>query len=596
MPCRGIRSADHRPGPVGEGSRPEPPASAAMPARRRASPRTRCRSVSPAPTSSTSRWGPSPRSGGPSRSPAATSVMTPPAWPPAPPRPCTSAPTGSWTSTSASASAARRAWPPAPTTPSSSTLRTTAPRSATSAPTASTSALSRPACRLPDPGDPRRGLNDPTSAVLADREPLAGGGPPAREGDPAQGLLPGRPPGHARPPRRPPARRRHLSCGASSRGGHHQVGAGHPGRARTPRPPPCWPTTSPTRRPGTGGSASTPGPKGSPPGTWLVAVVLALVGTLEWTRRPGALGRPPRRRRLPGYHRRAADLGPRAPRALLLHLHEAPVAVAGWFGAGSSLAPTARSSALHLVASAARDHRHRCRSWPPPGIPLAVMTAVYTAYLFAQAKARDLWQNPLLPPHMAVQAVLAGAAALVRRRRRRTAAPSRHWLDSGRRLRRPPPHGGRRGHPDPSHRPCPPRRPGDDPRTLRRFFWTGVILVAAGLLARSRTGRRRRWPPWPASWPTSTPTSRPASPFRSPRSERDPARVRCRPSLGERVSAARQEVEARGETFYPGASRIHLAAFPPKERWDDWVELDSRAWPRAGREALHARAHHLFQL
>ncbi len=50
--------------------------------------------------------------------------------------------------------------------------------------------------------------------------------------------------------------------------------------------------------------------------------------------------------------------------------------------------------------------------------------------------------------------------------------------------------------------------------------------------------------------------------------------------LGERVSAARDEVTARGETFYPGPSRIHLAAFPPKERWDDWVELDSRSWPR----------------
>jgi anaerobic selenocysteine-containing dehydrogenase len=48
----------------------------------------------------------------------------------------------------------------------------------------------------------------------------------------------------------------------------------------------------------------------------------------------------------------------------------------------------------------------------------------------------------------------------------------------------------------------------------------------------------------------------------------------------ERVSAARAEVEARGETFYPGASRIHLAAFPPKERWDDWVELDTKAWPQ----------------
>src|SRR6184192_1573031 len=49
--------------------------------------------------------------------------------------------------------------------------------------------------------------------------------------------------------------------------------------------------------------------------------------------------------------------------------------------------------------------------------------------------------------------------------------------------------------------------------------------------------------------------------------------------LNERVSAARKETEARGETFYPGPSRIHLAAFPPKERWDDWVELDSRTWP-----------------
>ncbi len=47
------------------------------------------------------------------------------------------------------------------------------------------------------------------------------------------------------------------------------------------------------------------------------------------------------------------------------------------------------------------------------GVPLAVMTAAYTAYLFAQAKARDLWQNPLLPAHFVVQALLAGAAALL---------------------------------------------------------------------------------------------------------------------------------------------------------------------------------------
>ena len=47
------------------------------------------------------------------------------------------------------------------------------------------------------------------------------------------------------------------------------------------------------------------------------------------------------------------------------------------------------------------------------GGPLAVWTAVYTAYLFAQATARDLWQNPLLPLHFLVQALLAGAAVLL---------------------------------------------------------------------------------------------------------------------------------------------------------------------------------------
>ena len=48
-----------------------------------------------------------------------------------------------------------------------------------------------------------------------------------------------------------------------------------------------------------------------------------------------------------------------------------------------------------------------------PGMPLSILTAVYTAYLFAQAKARDMWQNPLLPPHLLVQAMLLGSAALL---------------------------------------------------------------------------------------------------------------------------------------------------------------------------------------
>jgi predicted membrane protein len=48
-----------------------------------------------------------------------------------------------------------------------------------------------------------------------------------------------------------------------------------------------------------------------------------------------------------------------------------------------------------------------------PGLPLSLMSAVYTAYLFAQSKARDLWQSPLLPPLMGTQALLAGSAVLL---------------------------------------------------------------------------------------------------------------------------------------------------------------------------------------
>jgi hypothetical protein len=44
------------------------------------------------------------------------------------------------------------------------------------------------------------------------------------------------------------------------------------------------------------------------------------------------------------------------------------------------------------------------------GALLAVASAVYTAFLFGQAKGRDLWQSPLLAPHLLVQALVAGAA------------------------------------------------------------------------------------------------------------------------------------------------------------------------------------------
>ncbi len=48
-----------------------------------------------------------------------------------------------------------------------------------------------------------------------------------------------------------------------------------------------------------------------------------------------------------------------------------------------------------------------------PGLVFSILTAIYTAYLFAQAKARDLWQNPLLPPHLLIQALLLGSAVIL---------------------------------------------------------------------------------------------------------------------------------------------------------------------------------------
>jgi Fe-S-cluster-containing dehydrogenase component len=64
---------------------------------------------------------------------------------------------------------------------------------------------------------------------------------------------------------------------------------------------------------------------------------------------------------------------------------------------------------LTSVAGAAAPHAVLAG----PGLVLATLTAIYTAWLFAQSKGRDLWQNPLLPPHFFVQAILAGAAALL---------------------------------------------------------------------------------------------------------------------------------------------------------------------------------------
>ncbi len=68
-------------------------------------------------------------------------------------------------------------------------------------------------------------------------------------------------------------------------------------------------------------------------------------------------------------------------------------------------------AALHLWPETSMAGLRAPLAWI--GIPLAVLTAIYTAFLFAQAEGRDLWQSPLLPAHLLVQALLAGAGTLL---------------------------------------------------------------------------------------------------------------------------------------------------------------------------------------
>jgi Fe-S-cluster-containing dehydrogenase component/formate-dependent nitrite reductase membrane component NrfD len=129
-----------------------------------------------------------------------------------------------------------------------------------------------------------------------------------------------------------------------------------------------------------------------------------------------------------------------------------------------------------------------------PGLPLAAGAAVYTAYLFAQATARDLWQSPLLPPHLAVQAVLAGAAVLL---------PVAAWHPGAGASGAPGALGAVLGGAVLVHLllvfgelslPHPTMHARLAARAMvagryRGFFWTGVVLVALGLAA-----------PWLGAW------------------------------------------------------------------------------------------------
>ncbi|MDE3091486.1 MAG: polysulfide reductase NrfD, partial [Chloroflexota bacterium] len=48
-----------------------------------------------------------------------------------------------------------------------------------------------------------------------------------------------------------------------------------------------------------------------------------------------------------------------------------------------------------------------------PTAILAILSAIYSAFLFSQAEGRDLWQSPLLPLNLFLHATIAGSGALL---------------------------------------------------------------------------------------------------------------------------------------------------------------------------------------
>jgi Fe-S-cluster-containing dehydrogenase component/formate-dependent nitrite reductase membrane component NrfD len=72
-------------------------------------------------------------------------------------------------------------------------------------------------------------------------------------------------------------------------------------------------------------------------------------------------------------------------------------------------------------------------AWPV--VLLAAMTAVYTAFLFAQCEGRDLWQSRLLGVHLLLHAPIAGFAALAvlaaALRTRTPLVPMSRWIAAG---------------------------------------------------------------------------------------------------------------------------------------------------------------------
>ncbi len=223
--------------------------------------------------------------------------------------------------------------------------------------------------------------------------------------DRAQRLLRGRERGGPEPAGRP--RRRHLHLGPA-----RPAAPREPGRLRrsTPRPTPAPRSTPRTRVRGAGGCGPTSGRRRSRPvrcsrprsslllvegPNALNGVVAPVLGALF------AVG-----------HRRPARSGTSSDPTASTTCSPNPTGRRG--------SPSVRSccSAFGAVISVwflgyvfGADGLVEAMAWF--GVPAAVMTAGYTAFLFGQAEGRDLWQSPVLFWHLQAQALMVGAGAML---------------------------------------------------------------------------------------------------------------------------------------------------------------------------------------
>lgn len=79
-------------------------------------------------------------------------------------------------------------------------------------------------------------------------------------------------------------------------------------------------------------------------------------------------------------------------------------------GAFILIAYSALAALFGIAAVAGYSTRVPVLLWST--VIVGFLAACYTAFLFGQCEGRDLWQTPLLPAHLIVQAVLSGAAVL----------------------------------------------------------------------------------------------------------------------------------------------------------------------------------------